>query len=258
MAKKTGKTAGGGRTAQTASAASRPNWLFRGGVIAIVAIGAWWLFMGGGQGGSGPPPTPEELAAVLADAEADPAVGMAVSESAPITIEEFYDPSCPACARFSGFAGKLIRQNYVETADAPVRWVAYSLILGTFPNSIAAAQAERCAGEQGLYWPVHDLLLARQTRWYLEQDPAGAIADIAAEAGVESGAFNECVRERRHLDAVASSHKVAESRGVSSTPTVFLDGELVNLQAGDPYTQLERLIQAKLEALSSGDDASPQ
>ena len=255
MAKKTTRKAPQS-TARKTDAPSSPNWPFRIGLIAIVVVGVGWLLVGGGQGGSGPPPTPTELAEVLAEAVADPGVGFELAESAPITIEEFYDPSCPACAQFSGFYGKLIRQNYVEPASAPVRWVSYTIILGTFPNSIAAALAERCADEQGLYWPVHDLLLARQTRWYLEQDPAGEIADIASEAGVNSGPFNECMRERRYLEDVAKSQRVAESRGVNSTPTLFVDGERVNWQGADPYTFLEGMIQTRLEALSSTDAAS--
>lgn len=245
------------KMAQQKSAPPRKNRWFPIALIVIVAAGAYWLFLGGGQGGgSGPPPTPTELAEVLAEAEADPTVGMTLSESAPITIEEFYDPSCPACAQFSGFAGKLIRQTYVEPANAPVRWVSYTIILGTFPNSIAAALAERCAAEQDLYWPVHDLLLARQTRWYLEQDPAGAITDLAIDAGVDSDTFNECMRERRYLEDVAKSQRVAESRGVNSTPTIFFDGERVNWQGADPYMFLEGLIQTRLEALSSADAPS--
>ena len=196
---------------------------------------------------------------MLAEADADPAVGFELSASAPITIEEFYDPSCPACAQFSGFAGKLIRQSYVELADAPVRWVTYTVILGSFPNSIAAAHAERCADEQGLYWPMHDLLLARQMRWYTQPDPAGAIAEIASEAGVASDTFNECMRERRHLDDVAKSQKVAESRGVNSTPTLFFDGQRVNWAGSDPYTHIEGLIRARLETLSpDGDDSAAE
>ncbi len=246
------------KTAQRKSPPSRPNWLFRGGLIAIVVVGAGWLLLGGGQGGSGPPPTPAELAEVLAEAEADPAAGVSLGpESAPITIEEYYDLSCPACAAFSGFAGKLIRQNYVETADAPVRWVSYNFILGSFPNSVAAALAERCAHEQGLYWPMHDLLLARQTRWYVEQDPGSVIADIADQAGVDAGDFGACMRDRRHLEGVASAHKVGEMRGVNSTPTLFIDGERVSLAGVDPYTHLEGLIQARLAAMAESSEGTP-
>lgn len=244
------------KMAQQTSAPARKNRWFPIALVVVVAAGGYWLFVGGGQSSSGPPPTPAELAEVLAAADADPAVGYELAESAPVTIEEFYDPSCPACAQFSGFHGKLLRQNYVEPANGPVRWVAYTIILGTFPNSIAAALAERCANEQGLYWPVHDLLLARQTRWYLEQDPAGAIAEIARDGGVDADTFNECMRERRYLDDVAKSQRVAESRGVNSTPTIFVDGERVNWQGADPYTFLEGMIRSRLEELSSGSDAS--
>lgn len=244
------------KMAQQQSAPPRKNRWFPIALVVIVAAGGYWLFVGGGQGGSGPPPTPAELAEVLAEADADPAVGYELAESAPVTIEEFYDPSCPACAQFSGFHGKLIRQNYVESANASVRWVSYTIILGTFPNSVAAALAERCANEQNLYWPVHDLLLARQARWYLEQDPAGAIAEIARDAGVDSDTFNECMRARRYLDDVAKSQRVAESRGVNSTPTIFVDGVRVSLAGVEPYTHIEGLIRARLEALSSGGDAS--
>ena len=248
MARKTAQ-----KTAQQTNPPSRSNKWFPIALVVIVAAGGYWLFVGGGQGGSGPPPTPAELAVVLAEVDADPAVGFELAESASVTIEEFYDPSCPACAQFSGFHGKLIRQNYVEPANAPVRWVSYTIILGTFPNSVAAALAERCANEQDLYWPVHDLLLARQTRWYLEQDPAAAISEIAGDAGVDSDTFNECMRERRYLEDVAKSQRVAESRGVNSTPTLFVDGERVNWQGADPYTFLEGMIQARLEELSSAD-----
>ncbi|WP_419950750.1 DsbA family protein [Candidatus Palauibacter sp.] len=256
MAKKTGRKAPQ-RSAQQTGAPSRPNWLFRGGLIAIVIVGAGWLLLGGGQGGSGPPPTHPELLEVLADAEADPSVGVLLGpESAPITIEEFYDPSCPHCATFAGFAGKLIRQNYVETANAPVRWISYDYLVG-FPNSVAASLAARCAGEQGLYWPVHDLLLARQTRWYQLPDPGDAIAEIAGAAGVDSGAWGECMRERRHLGAIAASHKVGESRGVSSTPSLFIDGVRVDLAGVDPYMHIESLIQARLAAMDESREEMP-
>lgn len=242
---------------QKTNAPARPKKWFPVALVVIVAAGAYWLFVGGGQGGSGPPATHPDLLQVLADAEADPSVGMAIGpESAPITIEEFYDPSCPHCATFSGFAGKLLRQNYVEVgADAPVRWVSYDYLVG-FPNSVAASLAARCADEQGLYWPVHDLILARQTRWYQLADPGGAIAEIASQAGVDTDAYNECMRERRPLEDIAKSHKVGESRGVNSTPTLFVDGVRVDLQGVEPYTHIEGLIRARLEALSSGSDAS--
>lgn len=226
--------------------------LLVGGVI--VAAGAAWVLLSGGGGGSiAAVPTPAEFEAMVANLEGDPAVGIALgSEAAPITLEEFYDFSCPACAAFSGFAGKLIRQNYTETANGPVRWVSYDYVLGSFPNSVPAAMAGRCANEQGQYWAVHDLLLARQTRWYLEPNPAAPLAEIAEAVGLDMGAYNECMSDTRYVETIAQSRKYGDTRGVGSTPTIFIDGEMLNLNGQpDPYSYIEGIIQAKLAAMET-------
>lgn len=227
---------------------------------AIVVAGIAWLLVarGGGAGTPADLPTPEEFASLAVEVEADPAVGVPLGpESAPVEIFEFVDYSCPSCARFAGFAGKLLRQNYVETADAPVRWVLYDYVLGQFPNSVPAAIAARCAGDQGRYWPMHDLLFAQQTSWYTSGSPGDVFADIASRVGLDMGAWRECVSEGRHLEEVASSRKYGEQMGVSSTPTVFLNGQRVDLAGVDPYSHIEGLIRAALESASmEGDETT--
>ncbi|MCG8469772.1 MAG: DsbA family protein, partial [Gemmatimonadetes bacterium] len=139
------------------------TFLLLGGLI--VAAGIGWLLTAGGGAAAGPLPTPAEFEALAADITADPSTGVPLgSADAPILIEEFIDFSCPACAQFSGFAGKLLRQNYVEIGNVeageggPVRWVSYDYVLGSFPNSVPAAMAARCAEEQGRFWPMHDFI----------------------------------------------------------------------------------------------------
>ncbi|MDX1577733.1 MAG: thioredoxin domain-containing protein, partial [Gemmatimonadota bacterium] len=188
-----------------------------------------------------------EFEALVTEVEADPSVGIALgAESAPVEIMEFADYSCPHCANFAGFAGKLLRQNYVE-GGGPVRWVLYDYVLGTFPHSVAAHVAARCAGEQGLYWPMHDLLLARQAGWARGGDPMDAIASIAEEVGVEMGPYRECMGEGRPLPSIAASRKYGQDLGVSSTPTLFVNGRKIDLTGREPYSYVESLIQAELD-----------
>lgn len=219
-----------------------------GGVIVIAGIA--WLFAarGGGLGSSAALPTPAEFEGLAATIEADPSAGISLgSESAPIEILEFADYSCPHCARFAGFAGKLLRQNYVETAGGPVRWVLYDFVLG-FPNTIPASMAARCAGEQGAYWPMHDLLFSRQIEWSTRPNPGGELNDIAGDVGLEMGAFKACMSEGRYIEQIAAARKYGEQLGVSSTPTFFFNGELINLGANEPYSFIEGLIKAELAA----------
>ncbi len=234
------------------------NTIFLGLFVLLVVAGVAWLLLarGGGAGQSVALPTPEEFDALSATVEADPSVGIAIGpESAPIELVEFADFSCPHCANFAGFAGKLLRQNYVEVENAPVRWVMYDFVLGTFPNSIPASMAARCAGEQGQYWPMHDLLFARQTRWYTSREPEAEFEEIARQVGLDLGRYRECMAEGRYLNEIAASRKYGDQLGVSSTPTLFLNGEKLDLGGVEPYEYIEGLIRQKL-AEPAGDGAS--
>ncbi len=216
----------------------------------IIVAGAGWLVFAGQDTPDLATGTPPASSEVFESVEADPNAGVAIGpESAPITIEEFYDFSCPHCANFAGFAGKLLRQNYVDVPDASVRWVAYDYILGSFPNSYAAHVAARCADEQGRYWPVHDLLLSRQTEWYASPQPMGSITEIAEAGGVEMGAFRTCLGEDRHEERLIASYKYGASKGVTATPSLFINGEPISLAGVEPYGHIENLIQTHLQAM---------
>lgn len=227
----------------------------------IVVAGVAWLLLarGGGIGQSAALPTPAEFEALSATVEADPSVGIALGEEdAPVEIVEFFDYSCPHCANFAGFAGKLLRQNYVETGGpetggGPVRWVIYDYVLGSFPNSVPAHMAARCAGEQGRYWPMHDLIFARQTRWYTGSAPEDELAEIAEEVGLDMGAYRECMSEGRYLEEIAAARALGSQRGVNSTPTIFIDGQRIDLTGREPYTYIEGLIQQRLEEQPAGE-----
>lgn len=77
-------------------------------------------------------------------------------ENAPVTIVEFSDYECPYCKRhFDQTYGQLISE-YVDTGKA--KMVFKDFPLSFHSNAIPAAQAARCAGEQGDYWGMHDML----------------------------------------------------------------------------------------------------
>ena len=228
-----------------ASGQSRKFYL----LLAVVAAGGIaWLIAASGGSQSAAVPLPE----IPIDIEADPSAGLALGAAdAPVTIMEFADYSCPHCARFASFTGRLMRQNYVGNGG-PVQWILYDYVLGTFPNSLAASIAARCAGDEGKYWAMHDLLLARQTRWAMDRDPNGRFREIADELGLDGGQFGRCLSEQRHLDRVMAVRKYGDEMGVSSTPTLFLNGRRLNLETEGDYAVLERLVQQVVAEGTSG------
>lgn len=228
-----------------------PGRLFYGAMAALVVAGAaalWWMAAGGDEGGTAAP-QPVPVSSAEADADAGVAVG---PEDAPVTVMEFVDFQCPHCAQFNGFTGKLIRQNYVHEQGL-VRWIFYDFPLGSFPNSIPAALAARCAGAQGEFTSMHDMLLARQSEWGREGNPTRTFVGFAEELGLDTGDFRSCVEDRRHLEEIRASQKYGEQLGVNATPSLFVNGE--RLSGVPSYQQLEQLVRraaAEADTASSG------
>ncbi|MFQ5678105.1 MAG: DsbA family protein [Gemmatimonadota bacterium] len=209
-----------------------------GGVLFLV------LARNGGGGGDVNRPLPAWAGQVEPDSLAGIPLG---PEDAPITIAEFADFQCPHCAQFGAFTGRLIRQNYVE-AGGQVRWVMYDYLVG-FPNSMAAALSARCADEQGRYWPMHDLLLARQTKWGAKGSPGKLFREYAREIGLDGQTFDACFEERRHLDKVLGSYEYGKQLGVQGTPTLFFNGRKLDGGSEMSYEGLERLIKAAQDSV---------
>lgn len=224
------------------------------GLLIVVAGAGWLLSQRGGLGSTAAMPSPAEFEGIAATVEPDKSVGIPIgSPDAPIEIMEFADYSCPHCAQFASFAGKLLRQNYVEGSGAPVRWITFDFVLGGFPNTISASMAARCAGDQGAYWTYHDMLFSRQARWYTSPNPGSVYSEIVDDLGLDQGAFRSCMSEGRYIEQIAASRKYGESLGVGSTPTIFLNGRKLDLTGVEPYTFIEAQIQAALAAEESSD-----
>jgi protein-disulfide isomerase len=88
------------------------------------------------------------------------------------------------------------------------------------PGEQAAIAAE-CAGEQGQYWEMHDLLFAEQDAWIEAVDPGALFADHAESLDLDAGKFEECVESEQAALRVQAGNVVAALYGVPGAP-VFL------------------------------------
>ena len=81
------------------------------------------------------------------------------SPDAPVVVEIWEDFQCPACSRFTQTVEPSVVERFVPSGDVRVVYRDFAF-LGT--ESIDAAVAARCAGEQGAFWSYHDWLYANQ------------------------------------------------------------------------------------------------
>ena len=95
-------------------------------------------------------------------------------------------------------------------------------------ESRRAAEASECAGEQGDFWNYHAIVFAN---WNGEGE--GAFSDrrlkaFAAEIGLDTQAFNACFDAGRYANDVRADEALGRQLGVSRTPTLFINGQLVD------------------------------
>jgi protein-disulfide isomerase len=170
---------------------------------------------------------------------------------APLLLVEYTDYQCPFCGRHFANTVPSLASEYVDSGK--LRYVLRDMPLESIhPQAFKAAEAARCAGDQGRYWEMHDALFQNQRALGQLQ-----LKQYAKGLGVDMAAFEACLEDGRHSDAVRADIAEAEAAGISGTPTFFLavesdDGKLKTLQkirGAQPYSAFKSAIDAALDKL---------
>jgi len=140
------------------------------------------------------------------------------SSDAPLAIVEFTDYECPFCRQFESTTFAEIRKKYIDTGK--VRFVIRDFPLDGHPDAMPAAEAARCAGDQGKFWPMHDALFSDVGK--LGQK---GLIDYAEALTLDAGTFRSCLESGKHKLEVQNDVQVAASLQINATPS-FLIGRI--------------------------------
>lgn len=169
---------------------------------------------------------------------------------APVTVVEFTDFQCPYCSRHNDQTLPQLIENYVNTGK--VRYVFKDFPLTSIhPEAMLAAEAARCAGDQGVYVEMHHRLFSGQGEWSGQPNAADVFAGYAAELGLDATSFSECLESGIHEAAVTADIEEAIGLGVNGTPAFFLNGQF--LSGAQPYGVFEQAIEQLLAEGESGE-----
>jgi protein-disulfide isomerase len=170
------------------------------------------------------PPPPPPVAEKLDAAVAVGSIVMRGNKSAPVTMIEFSDYQCPFCKRHLQQTVPTLVKDYVDTGK--VRYVFRDFPLAQIhPLATKAAEAARCAGEQGKYWEMHDRLFENQNALEPEKLPGHAKA-----IGLDETKFRQCFDAGRYASAVQQDLEAGTKIGIRGTPAIVLgttDGDQV-------------------------------
>jgi protein-disulfide isomerase len=162
---------------------------------------------------------------------------------AKVTIIEYSDYECPFCGRFYTQTEKLLRSEYIDTGKARLVYKDFPLS-SIHPTAQKAAEAARCAGEQGKYWEMHDLLFEKQDEW--ASLGAAKFKDYATTLSLDSTKYSSCIDSGKYASAVQKDFNEGSSFGVSGTPSFFING--IQVVGAQPYTVFKQIIDQELGA----------
>ena len=140
-------------------------------------------------------------------------------EDAPIVIVEFSDFECPFCTKWHNETYLPLLEEYPDQIKLVYRNFPLTSI---HPNAYLSAEAAMCAGDQDAYWPYHEKLFVGEHGL-----SKLALNEYARELELDTATFEECLESRRYQDFVRADMDYAISIGVQSTPTFYINGQLV-------------------------------
>ena len=132
-----------------------------------------------------------------------------------------------------------IKAKYVDSGQVKL---IFNPILDHGDHSLQAHQAAECAGEQGQFWPMHDLLFSFQDQ--LWGDTREMAKELATRLDIDHEQFNTCMDEQRYADLVESQDQLRRDLGIRTRPTLDVNGQFVI--GPQPFANFEAVIEPLL------------
>jgi protein-disulfide isomerase len=166
------------------------------------------------------------------------------SAAAPVTLVEFSDFECLFCKQ-----AQATLKQVLERYPGKVRLAYRDFPLDSIhPQARRAAEAARCANDQGRFWEYHDVLFAHPAK--LSPDD---LKQYAAQTGVDVAKFESCLSSGVHKVAVQRDLDEGTRLGVTGTPTFFINGRaLTGVQSLEAFVRVIEEELANAAALRSG------
>jgi protein-disulfide isomerase len=143
---------------------------------------------------------------------------------ASVVIVEFSDFQCPYCRAVEPTLKKVLAKygDRVSLAyrDLPLRDI--------HPQAQMAAEASRCAEEQGKFWEYHDLIFDNPGKLSRE-----GFIEHARSLKLDDKQFDSCLSGEKYQAQIEQDRQVGMRAGVTGTPGFIINGEILSGNLGE-------------------------
>ena len=161
--------------------------------------------------------------------------------NAKITIVEFGDYQCTYCHLFHENTKDALLQQYVSTGK--VNFVFRDFPLNG-PDSVLAAEAAYCAGDQDKYWQYHDELYknwaGEKTGWVNQK----SLDKFATTVGLDLDKFDKCISDKKYEQKVIDNYNFGQKIGIDGTPSFVIFGgkDITKVVGAQPISVFEQVL----------------
>ncbi|MER6029014.1 thioredoxin domain-containing protein [Streptomyces sp. NPDC001851] len=168
-------------------------------------------------------------------------------DGAKSTLTVWEDLRCPACQAFE-IAYRPTLHQLVDSGKLRIEYHLVRLIDGNLggTGSLRAANAAACAQDTGKFRDYHDVLYANQPKETVDAfaDNTKLIGLAGKVGGLNTPAFQKCVRNGTHDSWVNKSQNAFKNGGFTGTPTVLLGGKNIYQDQTMTPAKLKQMVEA--------------
>lgn len=223
------------------------NFIKRNAPVLIIGLLTVFVFVAIIIAGQANPPTGPRLKEVSEKDLVSAHSYVNGNENAPVTLTEFSDFGCPACAAIQPYVKDLLARFPTK-----LKLVYRHFPLPQHKNSVQAAAAAQIAGEQGKFWTYGDILFANQ-----EKFERADLIKYAEDLKMDMDAFTTALDSKKYETIVNEDAAEGQRLGINSTPTFYLNGLPMVFKTFDDFVKQVEDACNKVAEPSNTTDAAP-
>ncbi len=204
-----------------------------GGAAAILIASVWGLFVLSTT-------TPSATTGVEAPAISNNDITIG-SSSAQVSLVEYSDFQCPACAAYHPIVNQLLAE-FEGKLKLAYRFFPLSQ---THKNAMISAQAGYAAFKQNKFEDMYNMLFDTQNDWANENNAKDKFIEYATQIELDIEKFKADMESDEAKKAIQDDLSEGTKAGVNSTPTFFLNNK--KIVTPRTYEDFKKLIQDEID-----------
>jgi len=212
----------------------KKSYFIWGGVIMLLALVIWGAIKAAPKNTD-----PTDVGKPDAISSDDWVLG---NKDAKISIIEYSDFQCPACAAYASLLNRII-QDYGDKVRFAYR---YFPLISIHKTAIISSIAAEAAGRQGKFWEMSNKLFENQSDWADNSKAQEIFISYAQDLELDINRFKSDLSSGEIKDKVNTAYNKAQAINLSYTPSIFINNKLI--QNPRSYEEFKTIIESAIKA----------